>query len=165
MMFLGIDPGKSGGIALLRPDGTVALAVPLPETERDLLDLLTDLDRFSGPDDCGPLWAVVERASASPQMGTVSAFTFGRGYGAIFMALTAAAISFDVVGARTWQPVMGVVYPGRAKQGARDKNVSKRRAQQLFPWVTVTHAIADALLIAEYCRRVTPQQQRREAIE
>jgi hypothetical protein len=35
-----------------------------------------------------------------------------------------------------------------------DKNVTKRRAQQLFPQLKVTHAIADALLIAEYGRRV-----------
>jgi len=34
-----------------------------------------------------------------------------------------------------------------------DKNVSKRRAQELFPALKVTHAIADALLIAEFARR------------
>jgi len=34
-----------------------------------------------------------------------------------------------------------------------DKNVSKRRAQELFPEIKITHAIADALLIAEYARR------------
>jgi len=31
-----------------------------------------------------------------------------------------------------------------------DKNVSKRRSQELFPQIKVTHAIADALLIASY---------------
>jgi hypothetical protein len=35
-----------------------------------------------------------------------------------------------------------------------DKNVTKSRAQELFPEVKVTHAIADALLIAEYGRRI-----------
>jgi hypothetical protein len=34
-----------------------------------------------------------------------------------------------------------------------DKNVSKSRAQELFPSIKVTHAIADALLIAEHNRR------------
>ena len=35
-----------------------------------------------------------------------------------------------------------------------DKNVTKSRAQELFPELKITHAIADALLIAEYGRRV-----------
>ena len=34
-----------------------------------------------------------------------------------------------------------------------DKNVTKRKAQSLFPWVKVTHAIADSMLLAEYCRQ------------
>jgi len=34
-----------------------------------------------------------------------------------------------------------------------NKNVSKHRAQELFPGVRITHAVADALLIAEYGRR------------
>ena len=33
-----------------------------------------------------------------------------------------------------------------------DKNVTKNRAQQLWPTIKVTHAIADALLLGEYCR-------------
>jgi hypothetical protein len=33
--------------------------------------------------------------------------------------------------------------------------VSKRKAQELFPGIKVTHAIADALLIAEYNRRTS----------
>jgi hypothetical protein len=35
-----------------------------------------------------------------------------------------------------------------------DKNVSKARAQELFPALKITHATADALLIAEYGRRL-----------
>jgi hypothetical protein len=31
-----------------------------------------------------------------------------------------------------------------------DKNVSKRKAQELFPQIKVNHYIADALLIAAY---------------
>jgi hypothetical protein len=35
-----------------------------------------------------------------------------------------------------------------------DKNITKRKAQELFPEIKITHAIADSLLIAEYGRRV-----------
>ena len=82
-----------------------------------------------------------------PADGVVSAFIFGRGVGAIKIALVAESIPFDEVTPHKWMTVMGCLTNG-------DKHISKQRAQQLFPTAKVTHAIADALLLAEYCRRV-----------
>lgn len=138
MFYLGIDPGKSGGIAVLSPTGVIDCTVKMPQTEADLYHLLRSFE--------GDGRAMVEHVHASPQMGVVSAFTFGKGYGALLMALTAAKIKFDEVSPRKWQAAMQCLTKG-------DKNVSKRRAQQLFPQLTITHATADALLIAEFCRR------------
>jgi crossover junction endodeoxyribonuclease RuvC len=138
MFYLGIDPGKSGGIAVLSPTGVIDCMVKMPQTEADLYYLLRSFD--------GDGRAMVEHVHASPQMGVVSAFTFGKGYGALLMALTAAKIKFDEVSPRKWQGALQCLTKG-------DKNVSKRRAQQLFPGLTITHATADALLIAEFCRR------------
>jgi Holliday junction resolvasome RuvABC endonuclease subunit len=142
--YLGIDPGVTGGIAILRDDGTVVETYRMPATERDLLDLLAPWPKGY------QTYAVLERVSASPQMGVVSAFTFGRGYGALLMALTAAYIPFDQVTPQTWQKALGCLSKG-------EKNITKRRAQQLFPDVKVTHAIADALLLAEFGRRTDPR--------
>lgn len=139
MIYIGIDPGLSGGIAKLREDGAVLAIEKMPPTDFDVYDALAALDG-------GPEKAMLERVSASPQMGVTSAFTFGKGYGGLRMALTAAGIPFDEVTPQKWQKAMQCLTGG-------DKNISKRRAQQLFPTVKVTHAIADALLIAEYCRR------------
>ena len=80
-------------------------------------------------------------------MGVTSAFTFGHGFGQIEMALTAAGIPFERLRPQAWQKAMGCMTKG-------DKNVSKRRAQELFPQIKVTHANADALLICEYGRRM-----------
>jgi hypothetical protein len=71
-------------------------------------------------------FAVLEHAQAFPKMGVSSAFNYGRGYGAIQMALAAAGIPFDIVVPRKWQAALGCLTRG-------DKNVSKRRAEQLFP--------------------------------
>lgn len=139
MIFIGVDPGLSGGIAAVAQDGTVLWAEPMPQTERDVLDLFLD-----SPDQ--PKVAVLERVRSSPQMGVVSAFTFGMGYGGLRMALAAARIAYDEVSPAKWQLVMGCRTKG-------DKNVSKRRAQELFPKVKCTHAISDSLLIAEFARR------------
>lgn len=141
--FIGIDPGKSGGLALLAADGRVIDVVKMPATECDLFETLEEWG-LGGED--GRIWATLEFVRSSPQMGVTSAFTFGRGYGALRMALIAAAIPFEEVTPAKWQNAMKCRTKG-------DKNVSKRRAQELFPGQKVTHAIADALLIAEYGRR------------
>ena len=137
--YLGIDPGRSGGIAVLDANGRVVSVSQMPQTNRDVLDAILEHRSES--------WAVIERVGPSPQMGRVSVWTFGSGYGALLMALVAAGIPHDEVRPQAWQQAMGCLTGG-------DKNVSKRRAQQLFPRLTITHAIADALLIAEYCRRL-----------
>jgi hypothetical protein len=62
------------------------------------------------------------------------------------MALTAAGIPFERVRPQKWQQAMGCMTKG-------DKNVSKRRAQELYPQLKITHATADALLIATYGTR------------
>jgi hypothetical protein len=145
MIYMGVDPGVSGGIAVVDEHGSCLGALKMPETDRDLWDYIDEIgDRWTHP--TAPVKAVLERAGATPQMGVTSAFTFGRGYGLLRMALIAAAIPFDVVTSHVWQKTMGCRSGG-------DKNVTKQRAQQLFPSVKVTHAIADALLIAEFCRR------------
>jgi hypothetical protein len=59
------------------------------------------------------------------------------------MALTAACIPFARIRPQVWQKELGCLTKG-------DKNVSKRKAQELFPSMKVTHATADALLIAKY---------------
>ena len=159
MIYLGIDPGGSGGIAFLDDQGAVVNAVKMPESDRDLYELIWRARLQTAEEFTGQLGAtttsaraVIERVHSSPQMGVSSAFTFGKGFGRLLMALTASAIPFDEISPRKWQPVMGVLYPKDATQTER-KNISKARAQQLFPHLTVTHAIADALLIAEYARR------------
>jgi crossover junction endodeoxyribonuclease RuvC len=81
-----------------------------------------------------------------PKQGVTSTFTFGRGFGALCMGLTAAEIPYDLVSSMKWMGAM------QCRTGG-DKSVSKRRAQQLFPQVKVTDYLADSLLIAEYLRR------------
>lgn len=138
-LYIGIDPGLSGGVAFVPESGT-PWAHKMPETDRDLIDLLRDsINLFDAR-------ATLELVHSSPQMGVKSAFTFGEGYGRLQMALTALGVPYERVRPAVWQKAMGCLTKG-------DKNVSKRRAQELFPAIKVTHAIADALLIGEYARR------------
>lgn len=137
MVYIGIDPGVHGGIAFI--DKGEAFAVPIPETEADIIEVLK---YYPGE----KKFALVERVHSSPQMGVKSAFTFGRGYGGLRMALVSLKIPFEEVAPNVWQKAMKCQTKG-------DKNVSKAKAQELFPDLKITHAIADSLLIAEYARR------------
>ena len=140
MIFLGLDPGKSGGVAV--HSGTIVIAECWPETESDIWDLLRTLTR-SEPD----LFAMIEKVHSMPKQGVASSFTFGRGYGFLRGCLVGLGIPFEEVTPQKWQKAMGCMSKG-------NKNVTKAKAQQLFPYLDVTHAVADAILISEYCRRV-----------
>jgi Holliday junction resolvasome RuvABC endonuclease subunit len=147
MTTIGIDPGQSGGIAWIDEKGR-ACVEKMPETLADLWELMQSItEGFVGFSASNNLFkAYIEQVHSSPQMGVKSAFTFGNGYGHLEMALTAAGIPFERVRPQKWQQAMGCMTKG-------DKNVSKRRAQELYPQLKITHATADALLIATYGTR------------
>lgn len=161
MIILGGDPGESGAISFLR---TVSLSnivgigsVHLDVTERDLCDWLSSILVDDGSEETAH--AYVERVSAGPGAGVSGMFRFGQSYGALRMLLIAHHVPFDLVQPAKWQQAMGCARPKVAKGQAKEsqtehKNRTKARAQQLFPDIKVTHAIADSLLIAEYGRRL-----------
>lgn len=137
MRILGIDPGKSGGLTIIDTDGErrdKTQAHKMPETPADLWHLIAE----SQPD-----VAYIEHVHSSPQMGVKSAFTFGEGFGRLTGMLTAAGCRWELVRPQKWQKDMGCLSKG-------DKNKTKEAAQRLFPWLRVTHATADSLLIAEW---------------
>lgn len=140
-MILGIDPGKTGGISFISNIHPFAIAHKVSNlTPRDIVDLLMSRDPTSAK-------CYIERVHSMPGQGVRSMFTFGQNFGTYIGILTALKIPFTYVSPGTWQRVMGCLSKG-------DKNVTKRKAQELFPSLTITHATADALLIAEYGRRM-----------
>ena len=143
MIFIGIDPGTSGGLAYVTDeDNDCGYAALGKLTEREIHLLVKDICDLSDTDPC----AVIELVHSSPQMGVKSAFTFGRSYGFLRGVLAANRVRYVEVRPQAWQKAMGCLTKG-------DKNVSKAKAQQLYPGEKVTHATADALLLATYARR------------
>lgn len=138
--FLGIDPGASGGMAAINDSGSVVSVIKLASTECDIAAWIRDASRYDRA------FAVIERVSSSPQMGVVSAFTFGRSYGFLRGCLASSRVPFVDITPAKWQAAMRCLTKG-------DKNITKAMAQQLHPniGVKVTHAIADAILLATYC--------------
>lgn len=138
MHYLGLDPGANGAAVLLCDAGQVADQFTFKgKTEHDIAEWVCALP---------PCSAALELVHSTPQMGCVSAFTFGRGYGFLRGLLCAAKIPFQGVRPLKWQN-------GLACRTKGDKNVTKAKAQQLWPKEKWTHANADAALIAEWLRR------------
>tara|TARA_Y100000310_G_scaffold339479_1_gene432243 strand:+ start:2211 stop:2699 length:489 start_codon:yes stop_codon:yes gene_type:complete len=148
MNVIGIDPGASGGITTIWAYGGGIDTVKMPDTERDVWDALTDMvEAHTEITKPNPNFAYIEAVHAMPKQGVVSSFKFGQNYGMLRAFLIALDIPFETVSPVKWQTALGCRTGG-------NKNITKAKAQELFPDIKVTHAIADALLIAEYGRRV-----------
>jgi hypothetical protein len=142
--FVGVDPGGSGGLALLSGEGEL-LSSPMPPTEHDVWEWFQLHAR-----ECEA--AVIEKVHAMPKQGVSSTFKFGMSYGFLRGMLTASLTPFFDVTPRKWQASFGVIgVKGEARTAF--KNRLKAKAQQLFPKVKVTLATADAILLAVYCKK------------
>lgn len=143
MYFIGADPGVSGGVVVLNQYGRPISALKLKGAdEQAIVDFLR-------PYSHGLATAVLERVWAQPKMGGTGGFTFGGSYYGLRMAFTALGIPWSLVLPKKWQTELLCLTGG-------DKNVTKARAQSMFGGLlpfTLTHANADALLIAVHCRR------------
>lgn len=154
MISIGIDPGKSGAAVALR-DGKMKISRFDKDTEQDVAKWLEAIDTaasWRGE----KVFCFIEKVQPMPAFGgpqgtgmrgSIASFKIGMSYGFLRGCLIAIGIPFEGVTPQKWQQVMQCRTKG-------DKNVSKARAQQIWPDVKVIHQIADAMLISEYCRRV-----------
>lgn len=154
VVYLGIDPGSSGGIALISKSGEVVLYPVDKHTPADLWELVGLWTPLAGG---ARAYAAIERNTGYVGGGGntgSSMFAFGTNYGMLWGFLIAAKIPYERPTPQQWQKVVGITprYKGEGKK--EWKNRLKAHAQSLFPQETVTLDTADALLIAEYCRRI-----------
>lgn len=144
MIAIGIDPGKSGAMAVLHDDYVKTQVFDIQEYSKVLHNL-------SGTDE--PLRCIVERVAARPGQGVTSMFHFGENFGIIQGLLVAYNIPFELVPPQVWKKEIGVT---------SDKSTSIEMCKKLFPAADLKatprcrkdhDGIAEALLIAEYARR------------
>lgn len=153
--IIGIDPGITGGIAILHHSGKMVEAWPMPKIKPQdkkakvcplrFHDLLSDFKRFNA----GRLVCYYEDVHAFPGQGVVSMFNFGDSLG---VARSIAAIFADLtmpISASRWKGLMNV---------PKDKKAALTMARNMWPNASLNkvkdHGIAEALLIAECGRRI-----------
>lgn len=142
-VFLGIDPGKDGCLAILGYRGAPIL---VPFDEHEYTRWVRDLFLFQ-------TFCVVEHVNAMPGQGVTSCFSFGQNFGFILGLLTAFGIPYELVRPQKWKKEFSCT---------SDKNTSIEVAQRLFPGVSLKRTpkcrkphdgMAEALLLAEWGRR------------
>lgn len=152
--FIGIDPGKQGGIAAIRPNGEISWWL-MPSGD---LELLTVLQKEI--DTGGTVVAGIEYVHSMPGEGHKGAFTFGTNVGQLSMAIAASGFKKVEVPPRTWQAFFKIKPRGKQSKPAF-KNGIRLLAHSTFPkldlWTIPRTkgkqlAICDALFIAEYVR-------------
>lgn len=149
ILYVGSDPGSSGAAAVLRENGSI---YSVCRYEKSTLPDIAEYFRSLADSD---LCVMTEQVGSRPGQGVRSMFTFGRNMGHIEGILTALQIPYDMVTPQVWQRRLGI--QPKAKEETKEQHKKKVRQfaqQRRWPKYNVTADIADALLIADYCRRL-----------
>lgn len=144
MIYIGVDPGKKGGYAVI--DGDAVDVFPWDDS--------SFIDNMADAVNCGTCVACVEKVGAHPGQGVTSMFTFGQGYGYILGVLAALGVGVQLVPPGTWKKEFSLI--------GKDKAASVEVCKRLFPGVNLlpnercwkdSDGMAEALLLACYAQR------------
>lgn len=146
MIYIGIDPGKKGGIAKIENGCAESFAY----SDEVLISTLKSVDK-----ECV---CIVEKVGAMPGQGVTSMFNFGRGFGYILGVLEAFKIPYQLVPPQKWKKEYSL---------GHNKGDSITVCKRLFPSVSLlptercrtdSDGMAEALLMAEYGRRISGRE-------
>jgi len=159
-IFIGVDPGCTGGYCILTIDALVKVAkLDLDLFFRDM----SKLDKHASI-------AYIENVRHYGIKANIDELI--KSFGASLFILGYNGIDYELIEPNQWERYMGVPtlkecrkqvkgYLSSNQINARahviKKNAHKDRAKKLFPDLNtrqITHATADALLIGEFCRRI-----------
>ena len=144
-IYIGVDPGQSGGFVILSDDGQVIEVFKTPETRKAFQERLA---KYSSQH----CFCLLEKVGCRPTNGAKSNFTFGVNVERLLYTLEAMEIPHQEVTPQSWMKSY-LLKKNKGETHTAWKNRLKAKAQQLFPKENVTLWNSDAFLIAEYCRR------------
>jgi crossover junction endodeoxyribonuclease RuvC len=142
---MGIDPGLTGGLALLTTDGMQVERMPILQLNGkktlDIAALEQQLNEWQ------PSHVYLERQQSMPRQGVTSSFNTGYHYGLLKGLVTGMKIPLTEVRPAEWKRNMRV---------PKDKDAARARASELMPanrsdWALKRDdGLAEAALIALY---------------
>lgn len=165
--FIGIDPGLSGAVAMIDSNKKI-ISITLTPTvvvkkgkgkktlylESEMVDILEECRNH-----CKNQHSIsigIENVHSMPGQGVTSMHSMGMGFGTWLGIIAALRIPYSRIEPIKWKKSVGI-------PSGSDKRASVVRALQLFPHANLMRSdrarvesdgLADALLIAEYMRRM-----------
>lgn len=148
-LIIGIDPGTSGGVCEIWPDGKIELC-NTPEREEfvDFIDEARQNASLNGHKLMFVMELVGGFIAGNPAPGS-SMFRMGEGYGFLQGVIAAKRLPLHLVRPQIWQK--GI--PGtQGVKGPDRKRALKAHACRIHPEVKITLKTCDALLIALWAK-------------
>ena len=150
-VFIGIDPGKSGGCGIIVIEDGIETSINF-KFPKDIsllsVGVMSIIPQNISLED---VHVLVEHVHAFPKQGAVSTFSFGQNLGRWEGTLYANELDFTYVNPKEWIYWYGV-------EKGLDKKERKRilleKAKALFPNMKITFNVSDAMLIANYCAEI-----------
>ena len=156
-LYIGIDPGKNGGIAGIYKGKIdfIRCGKTTKEMSYNFQNLIWDLSK----DDQGKVHVFIEHVHSFPGQGVVSTFSFGQNYGRWEGIIASLDLHQTDVQPYTWMKYYDI------KKGVSRKE-RKRELRELaegfldydifeFPSKKkITFNVSDAILIANYCNEI-----------
>ena len=143
MIYIGIDPGAKGAMAVIQ-DSDVAV---IPFRSEDYIRYLEEIKHNY------PCVCCIEEVHSMPKQGVSSTFALGRSYGWLLGMLDTIGVPYQLVKPQTWKKEFGL---------NSDKTKSIAVCKRLFPNVSLLRTersrkeddnLAEALLMATYAKR------------
>ena len=161
-LFVGVDPGLCGGVALINERGNLISVHDTPTLmvnksnggHKNTYVITQMVALLEAMRDTGEIaCAAIEYQASRPRQGAPATFSQGYGYGLWCGILGSLRIPYEIVQPKAWKAAMGIPLKS-------DKSGSIIKALQLFPHAPLTtqrgrdlDGRAEAILIAEFGRR------------
>ena len=140
--YIGIDPGKSGGIAVICGDEINAAKCPEKPLEMSVLfEIMSPYDKT--PKIC------IEHVWGFPSDSSKTAFTFGHNFGCWHTIIECSEFDYQFVSPRAWQTFFETPKLVKKERKRWLKDLASNIADNKF---RVTFNTSDAILIAKYCK-------------
>jgi hypothetical protein len=126
---IGIDPGITGGIAIVTDSGIELYDMPVMvhpwAKNKKLVDgfaFMELLQKYAGD---SSVRVTIELVHSMPKQGIVGAFTFGQVTGAVIAVVQAMGFSLNMISPQKWKGKCGLIN--------HDKDASRILAIQMYP--------------------------------
>ena len=140
-MIIGIDPGRSGAVAIW--SGGIDKVIKCPSNSKEMADVIKSVSNEN-------VIAYVERVWARPSNATRAAFTFGVNYGEWLGILAAFDIKTVLVTPQTWMKYYKDKFKMKLPKEKKDRKNKLKEIATQYTDKKVTLYNADAILIAVY---------------